>query len=155
MGHTTSLKASLGLVFVEGDFCRVIFRHSRTQRAARVFLEWLKKRGGEADRRDISLFAYSLQDGNAASFTYRRENFYRLVLRRLMDLGFMELAPRYDPSSKLSVTYRYAAVYQPIPKKPPPGDSNWWKLAWAIADKWNREFFTTTAKQGKQALATP
>jgi len=141
MKRLNSLKPLIGFDFEEGDFCEVVFSHRKTAMACRCFIEWLKSKGDSASRGEVSSFSRSLANGAIREgFRYRRENFYRTVLRRLLDLGFLSLQPHFDPKRKSKVSYRYAPVRQPIPKKPPLGGETFWRKTWFLCKKWNQQF---------------
>ena len=60
------------------------------------FLDWLKKCGNEASTSEVSRFAWDLQEGKILrGFTYRRQNFYHVILKRLLDFGFIGKETRY------------------------------------------------------------
>ena len=138
-----SKKAFSELIQGETDICELIFTHSKTQRACRFFLEWLKTRSGACTRSELSQFGRDLQSGKIElGFTYKRSNFYRLIRRRLLDMGFIALQPRFDynPSSRQGqYVQKYAPVRQPIPKRGPDGWS-FYRLAWELCRKWNEEW---------------
>jgi len=135
------LKPLDGFDFEKEDVCEVIFSHKKTVEACRCFIKWLKNNRNQVSRREVSLFARNLAKGRVCKgFRYRRENFYRTLLKRLLDLGFISLQPRYDPESKRKVSYKYAPIHQSIPKRSPFGGKSFWKLAWTVAKKWNEEF---------------
>lgn len=120
---------------IKGDICVLLFRFTKTQRACRVFLEWLKKNGSEATPRELSRFATDLQAGRIdPGFTYRRETFYRIILRQLLEMGFIEKQTRYRGIV-------YAPVIQPIPLRAPLLKT-WWGLSYMVAKKWNFEWQT-------------
>ncbi len=123
------------------DICEVIFTHEKSAIACRLFLDWLKNNGSKASRSEVSNFAHELNCGKVRKgFCYKRSNFYRTVLRTLMQLGFISLQERFDPGKKSGTSYVYAPIKQPLPKRPPLGGKSFWKLAWKLADMWNREF---------------
>jgi hypothetical protein len=109
----------------------------KTQRAARAFIDWLRVKGGSCSRSELNGFSHMLNAGKQG-VELSRTNFYKTVLHRLMDLGLIEIRIRYDV--KLGCVIKvYGAVYQPIPKRRPLPRC-WWRLAYLIALKWNREF---------------
>jgi len=142
MKHLNPLKPLNGLDFEKEDLCEVIFTHTKTIRAARLFLEWLKDRGNEAGRREVSAFARNLASGHIREgFTYKRSNFYRTLLKKLVALGFISLQFRFDAKSKRKTRYVYALIRQPIPKRPPLGGPSFWRRAWDLCNSWNKEFY--------------
>lgn len=141
MKRHNPLKPLNGFDFEKEDVCEVIFSHKKTVKACRLFMEWLKTVGGECTRSELSQFARDLANGRAQDgFIYKRSNFYRTVLKKLVALGFISLQPRFDPKRKGKVSYKYTFSHQPIPKKPPLGGRSFWRLAWEVAKKWNEEF---------------
>jgi len=143
MNRPDQLKPLNGFNFGKEDICAVIFSHRKTAVACHCFIQWLKSNRNEASRGEVSSFARDLANGAIREgFRYRRENFYRTVLRKLVAFGFISLQGRYDASakSKRKVRYVYAPVHQPIPKRAPLGGRSFWRLAWKVAKKWNEEF---------------
>jgi hypothetical protein len=81
----------------------------------------------------LGQFTRDLQAGRVKKgFTYRRGNFYKIVLHRLIDFGFIGV---FTHGSKY-----YGPIWQPIPKRGP-GGHNWWNLAYLVAKKWNERFW--------------
>ncbi len=119
---------------MKGDIPELLFRHSKTQHASRIFLDWLKKNGCEASPSELSQFTRDLQAGRIVKgFRYQRKSFYRTILSCLLDFGFISKQSRY-PNRVV-----YAPVIQPIPKRAPVLAS-WWGFAYLVAEKWNEEF---------------
>ena len=117
-----------------GEFCEVIFLHRKSRVACEIFLDWFKKHRHGVSRSQLSQFLRDLEDGKMREgFRYRRQSFYRTVLRRLVDLGFIRLITRSD-----HVSY-YIEVTQRIPKKAP-GGRNFYNRAFYICKIWN-DFF--------------
>ena len=130
-------KGRLEALSEEKDVCALIFDYGKPRSACRLFLEWLKKNGERASRHEVSQFGRDLQAGMIREgFTYSRWSFYRTVLRRLVDLGFVELFQGYDKGGRRWV---YAPIIQPIPTRPP-GGRNFWNMAWQICERWNDEW---------------
>ena len=135
--HRFVKKARREALSEKTDICELLFSHAKTQHACRLFLQWLKKCKGRS-RKELSQFTRDLQVGLIEKrFTYRRSSFYRIIYRRLLDLGFLGLEPRWDESK--GSTYKYAAVRQPIAKRGPDGWS-FAKLSWILCKRWNEEF---------------
>jgi hypothetical protein len=100
-------------------------------------MNWLRAMGGSCSRSELNRFSHELNAGKQGA-QLSRTNFYQTVLRRFMDLGLIEIRVCYH-SGRDRIIKMYGAVYQPIPKRrPSPGC--WWRLAYLIAEKWNREF---------------
>ena len=141
MSSRNPLKPLDGLDFEKEDVCEVIFTHRKTALACRLFLDWLKTKGGECTRSELSQFARDLANGRVRDgFTLKRSNFYRTVLKKLVALGFISLQPRFDPKKRSGTSYVYAPIAQPITKRPPLGERSFWRLAWEVAKQWNKEF---------------
>jgi hypothetical protein len=135
-----SAKALGRLNLEKQDPYALFFSHTKTLKAAKTFIEWLKNRGSYATRGQLSNFTRQLEAGKILKgFRYRRSSFYRTVLKRLVNLGFIALQQRYDISGH-GVVYAYAPVYQIIPRKPPLGSESFWWHAWHIAKVWNEQF---------------
>lgn len=134
-------RARLGLISDKEDFCSLFFAGSKTRKACRLFLAWLKQQGGTCTRREFSQFTRDLEQGKIArGFTYYRNHFYRVIRRRLLDLGFLTLTSFFDynpESMRVKTVLKYAPVRQPIPTwRGPPGKC-FYRLAWEICKKWN------------------
>jgi len=130
-------RARLKALSEKDDICSLLFEYDKTRRACRVFLEWLKNMDGEATRSEVSQFGRDLQAGKIKKgFRYSRNNFYRVLLRRLVDLGFIGLQNRFE---KGRIIQKYTPIMQPIPTRAP-GGRNFWNLAWQLCQKWNQEW---------------
>jgi hypothetical protein len=130
------------LDFEKEDVCEVIFSHKKTVKACRLFIEWLKTSGGEYNRSELGQFVRDLANGGVqGGFAYKRSNFYRTILRKLMAFGFISLQAQYDSSakSKRKVRYAYAPIHQPIPKRTPLGRRSFWRLTWNVAKQQSEE----------------
>jgi len=125
----------------EKDLCKIIFNRRKTQRACRIFLEWLKERGGWATKYAVSQFADSLKEGKHlwqnAPFRYSRRNFYMTILKRLLGLGLLEIRPHYMERDH-STHFVYSACILDIPQRPPA--QGFWKYCYYLSRHWNREF---------------
>lgn len=87
-------------------------------------------------RSDLSQFGRDLHEGKIRDrFHYARQNFYGTLLRRLVELGFIELITRAD-----KISY-YLPVIQRIPKKAP-GGRNFYNLAFYVCKAWNDFFWS-------------
>ncbi len=127
---------------LQGDICLILFRHVKTQRACRLFLDWLKSKNGEASRFEIVAFGRALQDGKvldvlqdgaiSEGFRYPMSSFYATVLNTLLKFGFMNKSPRYGKGLV------YVTVFQPIPQNPPLLNT-WWGFSYMVAERWNKE----------------
>ena len=138
--HRLVRRARLTGLSDKGDICGLLFDGAKSVRACQAFLEWLREQSGECTRREFSQFTRDLQEGRVLrGFTYRRNVFYGIIRRRLMDMGFLALESRFVPSGSKSVL-KYVPVRQPIPTwRGPPGQT-FYRLAWEICKKWNGEW---------------
>lgn len=124
------------------DALAVIFPNKKTHDAARLYVGWLKKKGGSASKNAVSNFADELQRGamnvRGVPFSYSRRNFYLTVLRTLLDLGFIQRnVPVWD-SSRRQTVYVYSRNIFDIPLKPP--SVGFWRLSYYLCRKWNDMF---------------
>ena len=125
------------------DTIEIIFPNTKTRKAAKIFVNWIKKQDGIATKNAVSEFANSLNSGTNSQefsyFKYSRRNFYMTILRKLIDIGFIQHnVPIWD--SKLNKTiYVYKINIFDIPKKPP--QIGFWKLSYYMCKKWNKLFF--------------
>lgn len=103
-------KAKMQLIPSQEDICSLLFAQARAQHACRLFLDWLKGRGG-CTRGELSKFAWDLEAGKIEkSFTYRRTSFYRQIRRTLLTLGLIAIEQRFDVESN-DVKEKYVAVW--------------------------------------------
>jgi len=124
------------------DVLEIIFPNKKTRIAARLFIDWLKERGGQATKNAVSEFADDLEGGRLSNkgipFKYSKRNFYLTVLRNLLDLGFLQRnAPVWDDRSKRTL-YVYMRNIFDISQKPP--SVGFWRISYYICKKWNDEF---------------
>ena len=131
-------------VLSTSDPLEIIFPNSRTRIASRIFIDWLKEKGGSASKKAVSEFADELQEKrymwNGAPYKYSRRNFYMTILKRLVQMGFLRRnVPVWDKKGK-STVYAYARNIFDIPQKPP--SVGFWRLSYYIAKKWNQQFIS-------------
>lgn len=141
-------RVKMELLHQEGDVCELLFSQKRAQRACRLFLDELKRRGG-LTRAEFQRFACDLRDGKVEpGFRYSRTRFYEQIRRVLLTLGLIgiewrpvEVEAGLEPETRRrGVVEKYVPIRQPIAKRPPDG-LNLVRLTWIIAKKWNDEFF--------------
>lgn len=145
-------RVKMELLHQEGDVCELLFSQRRAQRACRLFLEELKRRGG-LTRAEFQRFACDLRDGKVEpGFRYSRTRFYEQIRKTLLTLGLIgiewrpvEVEAGLEPERKRhrGVVEKYVPIRQPIAKRPPDG-LNLVRLTWVICQKWNQEFFSET-----------
>ncbi|MEM1590000.1 MAG: hypothetical protein QW175_06250 [Candidatus Bathyarchaeia archaeon] len=140
------------LLRFDGDVCGLLFVNKRSQRACRLFLCELKRKGFMT-RAELSRFAWDLSRGKVEpGFRYARCNFYTTVKRTLMCLGLITVRQRYVGGESFSWEPRrgrkmrdvvdvYVPVLQPIPMRPPDG-VNLPRLIWNVCKAWN-DFWQT------------
>ncbi len=144
-------RVKMDILHQEGDVCELLFANKRTQHAARLFLNELKKQGG-LTRLEFGAFVRDLRDGKVEpGFKYSRTWFYAQIRTTLLTLGLVGIQQRpadmrledFEPEKKRAprgVVDKYVAVRQPIARRPPDG-LNLVRLTWIICEKWNEEFF--------------
>ncbi|MDI6847517.1 MAG: hypothetical protein QMD23_05240 [Candidatus Bathyarchaeia archaeon] len=137
-------KTKIELVSSEQDICEFLFAQKRAQHACRLFLDYLKERGG-LTRSELSKFVWDLEAGKVEEgFRYRRASFHRQIRRVLLTLGLVAVEQRFETRQDFDLTSfvvmeKYVPVRQPIPKRPPDG-LNLPRLMWVICKRWNDEF---------------
>ncbi len=124
------------------DVLEIIFPNKKTRIASRIFLDWLKERGGQATKNAVSNFANALQDEKLSNkgipIKYSRRNFYMTILRNLINLGFIQRnVPVWDDRSRRTL-YVYMRNIFDIPQKPP--SVGFWRISYYICRKWNNEW---------------
>ncbi len=124
------------------DALEIIFPNKKTKAAARIFVDWLKERGGQASKTAVSIFANEMQEGKldykGIPFNYSKRNFYMTVLRTLVTMGFVRRnVPIWDERSKRTL-YVYMRNIFDIPQKPP--SVGFWRLSYYVCKKWNKIF---------------
>ena len=124
------------------DVLEIIFPNKKTRMASRIFLDWLKERGGQATKNAVSNFANALQDEKFSNkgipIKYSRRNFYMTILRNLINLGFIQRnVPVWDDRSRRTL-YVYMRNIFDIPQKPP--SVGFWRISYYICRKWNNEW---------------
>jgi hypothetical protein len=144
----SATKGGMRIIFSEekiigaSDALEIIFPNRKTQTAARIFVKWLKDKGGQSSKTAVSLFAEEMQggrlDGNGRPFRYSKRNFYMTVLKTLISMGFIRRnVPVWDERGKRTL-YVYVRNIFDIPQKPP--SVGFWRLSYYVAKKWNKIF---------------
>jgi len=97
--------------------------------------------GWECTRREFSQFTRDLQEGRVLrGFTYRRNVFYGIVRRHLMDTGFLALESRFVPSgpAKVGAEVRARPAAHPHLERPsgsnvlPPSLGDLQEMEWGV-----------------------
>jgi hypothetical protein len=117
----------------KGDVVSLLFRRRDSRRAARALLEMLRSKGGRCTAREMSEFARRLAIGDPCKFS--RTNFYRSILKRFVELGFIAELPYYNAVTK-RVIKSYTIVHQPIGIRRPMGPSFVY-YAHRVSEAWN------------------
>ena len=131
------------------DALEVIFPNGKTRTAARLFIDWLKERGGNATKSSVSQFANNLESGvdikPGRSFNYSRRNFYVTIIRNLIKLGFLQRnVPVWD-ERRGATHYVYQRNLFDIPLKPP--GVGFWRIAYYVCRRWNEDFKQPIAEE--------
>ena len=85
-------------------------------------------------RRQMRVFAKDLESGKGG-VKYSYHNFYVKLLRKVLDLGFMEKGVLIWDERRKKTEAVYQLKLQAIPERPPSG--GFVKQAWQIAKGWN------------------
>jgi hypothetical protein len=85
-------------------------------------------------RREMRAFAKELESGKYG-IKYSYHNFYTKMLKKLLDLGFIEKNVLIWDEQKKKTESVYQIKLQAIPERPPQG--GFIKHAWQIAKAWN------------------
>jgi len=134
--HRFVRKARREALSEKADICGLIFSQAKTQHACRLFLNWLLKCRYGCTRRELSQFARDLEAGRLEKgFRYTRASFYRVIRKRLLQLGFLGLAQR---SIDHGWAYKHVLIHQPIPKRGPDAWS-FARLCWLLCNRWNEQ----------------
>jgi hypothetical protein len=126
------------------DGLDLLFPHKKTLTIARVFIKYLDSLGCQITKYKLSQFSHNLHDGiypdpenKDIKVSYSRVNFYRSIIRKLLDMGFLTIGKRWDSRLKRSVEV-YQVVFQDIPRRPP--SQGFYRLSYYLSKKWNNNF---------------
>ena len=123
---TLSRGDTLGLLF--GD-------RKDTLKAVRLVIDKMKASPTlSMTKREMRFFAKGLETGSMG-VKYSYHNFYTKLLRKLMDLGFVEKDVLVWDAHKRKTVAVYQLKLQQIPERAPSG--GFVKKAWQIAKGWN------------------
>ena len=106
-----------------------------TVRAAKLTIDRMKQTNTlSMTRRELRLFAKDLESGRLG-VKYSYHNIYTKLIRKLLDLGFLERgAVIWDAKHQKTVS-AYQLKLQSIPDRPP--SSGFFKQAWHVSSDWN------------------
>jgi hypothetical protein len=94
-------KTKIELISSEQNIWELLFAQKKTQHACRLFLNYLKERGG-LTRSELSKFAWDLDAGKVErGFRYRRTSFYSQIRRVLLTLGMIAIEQRFEWSQMM------------------------------------------------------
>ena len=119
-----------------GDVLGILFGDRKeTVKAAKLMIAKMKESPTlSMTKRELRFFAKELETGKLG-VKYSYHNFYTKLLRKLMDLGFIEKDVLiWDPKRRKTVAV-YQLKLQQIPERAPSG--GFVKKAWHIAKGWN------------------
>lgn len=116
------------LSFLFGD-------RDETVKAARLTIDRMKQVNTlSMTKRELRFFAKDLESGSLG-VRYSYHNFYTKLIRKLLDLGFMEKDVAIWDAKHKKTPRVYQLKLQPIPERPP--TSGFVKRAWQVAKAWN------------------
>jgi hypothetical protein len=119
-----------------GDVLGFLFGDRKeTIKAARLAIGRMKQASTlSMTKRELRFFAKELQSGKLG-VKYSYHNFYTKLLRKLLDMGFVEKDVLiWDPARRKTVAV-YQLKIQQIPERAP--QSGFVKRAWQVAKGWN------------------
>lgn len=123
-----SLRSGGVLGFLFGD-------RDETIKAARLTIGRMREVNTlSMTKRELRFFAKELESGKLG-FKYSYHNFYTKLIRKLLDMGFMEKNVGVWDAKRKTTAYVYQLKLQPIPERPP--QSGFVKQTWQIARAWN------------------
>ena len=116
------------LSFLFGD-------RDETIKAAKLTIDRMKQTNTlSMTRRELRFFAKELESGNLG-VKYSYHNFYTKLIRKLLDLGFLEKGVAVWDAKHKKTAIVYQLKLQSIPERPP--QSGFIKQAWQVAKGWN------------------
>ena len=119
-----------------GDVLAFLFGDRKeTIKAAKLMVERMKEANTlSMTKREIRFFAKELETGKLG-VKYSYHNFYTKLLRKLLDMGFMEKDVLIWDSKRRKTVAVYQLKLQQITERPP--TSGFVKNAWQVAKGWN------------------
>jgi hypothetical protein len=123
-------------VLNRGDVLAFLFGdREATLDAAKLLINRMKQNPHLAmTRREMRMFAKELETGNG-KVKYSYHNFYVKLLRKLLDLGFLEKDVLIWDEKRKKTEAVYQLKLQAIPERSPQG--GFVKQAWQVAKGWN------------------
>lgn len=119
-----------------GNILELLFGQRKdTLDAAKKLIERMRSNSNLAmTRREIRFFAKDLEDGKLG-VKYSYHNFYVKLLRKMLDLGFIEKDVLIWDEKRRKTESVYQLKLQPIPERGPQG--GFIKQCWQLAKGWN------------------
>ena len=123
-------------VLSSGDVLTFLFGDREdTKLAAGLMVKRMKESSSLSfTKREMRLFAKELQSGKSG-VKYSYHNFYTKLLKKLIDMGFVERNVVVWDSKRKKTASVYQLRLQPTPGKAPQG--GFLRHAWRIAKGWN------------------
>jgi len=120
-----------------GDALELLFGDRKeTLKAAKLLVEQMKETPTlSMTKREMRFFAKELQTGKFG-VKYSYHNFYTKLLRKLLDMGFVEKDILIWDQKRRKTVAVYQLRLQPIPERAPQG--GFVRQAWQIAKGWNK-----------------
>jgi hypothetical protein len=116
----------LGLLFGDRD---------ETIKAAKLTIERMKQANTlSMTKRELRMFAKELESGSMG-VKYSYHNFYTKLIRKLLDMGFLEKDVVVWDAKRRKTAAVYQLRLQSIPERPP--QAGFVKQAWQVAKGWN------------------
>lgn len=116
----------LGFLFGERD---------ETIKAAQLTIDKMRQSDTMSmTRREIRFFAKDLESGKLG-VKYSYHNFYTKLIRKLLDLGFLERGVAVWDAKRKRTAIVYRLKPQNIPERPP--SDGFYKQAWLVSKGWN------------------
>jgi len=119
-----------------GNVLALLFgERESTREAAQILVQRMKRNSHLAmTRREMRFFAKDLESGKVG-VKYSYHNFYVKMLRKLLNLGFVEKDILIWDDRRRKTEAVYQLKFQPIPERPPQG--GFVKQSWQLARGWN------------------
>ncbi len=136
------LELSEERVLSSGSVLGVLFPLKSSERAAMALVSLFRSSGGYVSKEQMSAFARRLDVGREAlggePVRYSRRNFYLTVMKRLVDMGFVQRNVRHRDPGTGEESYAYMRNIFDIPARPPA--VGFWRLAYHLCRRWNELF---------------
>ena len=120
----------------KGDVLAILFGDRKdTLAAAKLLIDRMKENQNLAfTKRQVRFFAKDLEAGKSG-VKYSYHNFYVKLLRKLLDMGFIEKDVLIWDEKRRKTEAVYQLKLQAIPARPP--QAGFFRQCWEIANGWN------------------